>query len=128
MWPLYWNRVSKPKICKRRYVRTVLCQSCAPEWLSPERDDIITQLCVRCERPMVYRLTPSELGRTFCSDTCGRAYHNQLRKEKRAEGRQKVCKICGKDFTAAREDTKTCSPACRQKAYRQRKKEVDRNR
>jgi hypothetical protein len=102
----------------------VLCGSCAPEWLSPERDDVTTQLCAHCERPMVYRLTLSELGRTFCSDICNRAYHNQLRKEERAQKREKVCEVCGEEFTATRSDSKTCKPACRQKAYRQRKREV----
>jgi predicted nucleic acid-binding Zn ribbon protein len=89
---------------------------------------VITQLCAHCERSMVSPLKPSELRRTFCSDPCLRAYHNQLRKEKRAEEREKVCEVCGKKFTATRPDTKTCSEVCKQKAYRQRKKEVKQNR
>jgi hypothetical protein len=123
MWALYWDRVSKPQLCKLRYERTVLCGSCAPEWLSPERDDVVTQLCAHCERPMVSRLELSELRRTLCSDPCRRAYHNQVRKEKRAEVRKKVCEVCGEEFTATRRDAKTCSKACKQKAYRGRKKE-----
>ena len=31
------------------------------------------------------------------------------------------CKVCGETFKPARSDAKTCSPPCRQKAYRQRK-------
>jgi hypothetical protein len=125
MWALYWDRVRKPQICKPRYERTVLCGSCAPEWLSPERDDVVTQLCAHCERPMVSRLEVSELQRTLCSDPCRQAYHNQLRKEKRAEERKKVCKVCGKEFTASRRDAKTCpGGACKQKAYRWRRKEA----
>jgi hypothetical protein len=122
MWALYWDRVSKPQICKPRYERTVLCESCAPEWLSPERDDVVTQLCGHCERPMVLRLKLSEMQRAFCSDSCRRAYHNLLRKEKRAEERKKVCEVCGAEFTATRRDQKTCSNGCRQKAYRRRSK------
>jgi hypothetical protein len=53
MLPLRWYRVRKPVICKLLYERTVLCGSCAPEWLSPERDDVVTQLCANCERSMV---------------------------------------------------------------------------
>jgi hypothetical protein len=49
----------------------------------------------------------SELRRTFCSDSCQRAYHNQLRKEKRAEAREKVCEVCGEKFTATRRDAET---------------------
>jgi hypothetical protein len=128
MWALYWDRVRKPQICKLRYERTVLCGSCAPDWLSSQRDDVVMQLCAHCERPMVLRLDFSELQRTFCSNACWDAYHSQLRKKKRSEERQKVCEVCGEEFTASRRDTKTCSDGCKQKAYRQRKKEVNQNR
>jgi hypothetical protein len=127
MWALYWDQVRKPQICRLRYERTVLCSACAPEWLSPERDDVVTQLCANCERPMVSRLDLSSLQRTFCCDPCRQAYHNQLRKDKRAEARKMVCEICGEKFTATRRDAKTCSDRCKQKAYRRRKKEVHQN-
>jgi hypothetical protein len=42
--------------------------------------------------------------------------------------RQEVCEICGEKFTASRRNAKTCSVGCKQKAYRQRKKEVRQNR
>ena len=42
--------------------------------------------------------------------------------------RQKVCEVCGEEFTATRRDAKTCSARCKQKAYRQRKKEGKLNR
>jgi hypothetical protein len=132
MWPLSPTISRKRQICDPRYARTVLCGSCAPEWLSPERDDVATQLCAHCERPMVSRLKLSELRNTFCSDPCKRTYHaklrNQLRKEKRAEERKKVYQICGEEFTASRRDARTCSVGCKQIAYRQRKKEVELNR
>jgi hypothetical protein len=128
MMPLDWNKVSKPRICEPQYERTVLCESCAPEWLSPERDDVVTQLCAYCERPMVSRLALSELRRTLCSDTCRLAYQNQMRKEKRAKERSKVCEVCGEEFTATRRDSKTCSDGCRQKAYRRRRKEAQQDR
>jgi hypothetical protein len=128
MWTLYRDQVRKPQICKPHYERTVLCGSCAPEWLSSERDDVVMQLCAHCERPMVLRLEFSELQRTFCSNACRHAYHSQLRKEKRSEEREKVCEVCGEVFTATRRDAKTCSARCKQKSYRQRKKEVNRDR
>jgi hypothetical protein len=128
MRPLDWDGVSKPRICQPLYERTVLCSACAPDSLSPERDDVVTQLCAHCERPMVSRLKLSELRRTLCSDPCRRAYQNQMRKEKRAEERSKVCEVCGEEFTATRRDQKTCSKACKQKAYRRRKKEVQEKR
>jgi hypothetical protein len=129
MRPLDWNKVSKPRICKPLYERTVLCGSCASEWLSPDRDDVVTQLCAHCERPMVARLDLSSLRRTFCSDSCQQAYRNQRRKEERAEERKKVCEVCGEEFTATRRDAKTCpGGTCKQKAYRQRKKATQQNR
>jgi hypothetical protein len=128
MRPLDWDRVSKPRICQPLYERTVLCSACAPDWLSPERDDVVTQLCAYCERPMVSRLDLSELRRTLCSDPCRRAYQNQVRKEKRAEERSKVCEVCGEEFIATRRDSKTCSIGCRQKAYRRRRKEAQQDR
>jgi hypothetical protein len=126
--PLSWNYFSRPQICKPLYVDTVLCSSCAPEWLSPERDDVVMQLCAHCERPMVSPLDLSALRRMFCSDSCKEAYHDQLRKEKRAEERKKLCEVCGETFTASRRDAKTCSAGCKQKAYRRRKREVKQNR
>ena len=127
MMPLYWDKVRKPRICQPLYERTVLCRSCAPEWLSPERDDVATQLCAHCERAMVSRLKLAELRRTFCSESCQQAYHSRLRKEERAEEREKVCEVCGAQFAASRKDARTCSPGCKQKAYRRRKREVDRD-
>lgn len=127
MLPLSWDYGRKPQVGKPLYEDTVLCSSCVPEWLSPERDDVVMQLCAHCERPMVSPLDLSALRRTFCSDRCKEAYHDQLRKEKRAEERKKVCKVCGEKFTASRRDAKTCSDGCKQKAYRQRKKEVQQN-
>ena len=88
------------------YERTVLCESCAPEWLSPGRDDVVTQLCAYCERPMVSRLEPSALENAFCCNACQRAYKAQL---------------------ASRRDAKTCSKKCKQMVYRQRKKEAQHN-
>ena len=31
-----------------------------------------------------------------------------------------TCETCGREFTARRNDARYCSPACRQKAYRDR--------
>jgi predicted nucleic acid-binding Zn ribbon protein len=81
-----------------------------------------------CERLMVSRPELSELGNTFCSDRCQRAYHRQLRNDKSAEELENVCTVCGKEFTVTRRDAKTCSEGCKQKVYRRRKREVQQNR
>ena len=41
--------------------------------------------------------------------------------------RKKVWEICGEEFLATRRDTKTCSARCEEKAYRQKKREVQQN-
>jgi hypothetical protein len=130
--PIRWRRAEGPRLGEPRYQRTVLCESCSPAWLTPGTGDVVAQLCAQCERPMVYRLTASTMGRTFCSDACRGVYHgqlrNQLRKERGAAEREKTCEVCGKEFTATRKDAKTCSPGCKQKAYRQRRREARQNR
>jgi predicted nucleic acid-binding Zn ribbon protein len=128
----WWRWAYSPLVCQPRYQRTVLCGSCAPEWLSPNKGSVVAQLCARCERPMVYRLTAATMRRTFCTEACGRAYHdrlrNQRRKERGAVEREKACEVCGKGFTATRKDARTCSPSCKQKAYRQRQREARQDR
>jgi len=57
----------------------------------------------------------------FCSDACRWTYHNHLRCERTEANRQKVCAICGTEFTARRADAKTCSPRCRQRLRRRRR-------
>jgi predicted nucleic acid-binding Zn ribbon protein len=54
----------------------------------------------------------------FCSDECRWTYHNHLRHDLTEANRQKVCEICGTEFTAGRADAKTCSPRCRQRLRR----------
>ena len=83
MWPLPPSYSTKQQICKPEYMRTVLCASCAPKWLSTERDDVTTQLCAHCERPIVSRFELSELRNAFCSGLCKRTYYARLRNQPR---------------------------------------------
>jgi predicted nucleic acid-binding Zn ribbon protein len=57
----------------------------------------------------------------FCSGRCRGLHYNHVRGERGARAREKVCGVCGEEFTAKRVDAKTCSPACKQKAYRRRR-------
>jgi hypothetical protein len=54
-----------------------------------------------------------------CSRQCRQAIYAAVAKAKRPS-RDKTCTVCGEAFVAPRWDAVTCSPACRQKAYRQR--------
>jgi hypothetical protein len=62
--------------------------------------------------------------RTFCSDSCRRAVFCTEAKAKRLAARsdlERRCSVCHRRFTPRRADAQTCSSACRQKAYRNRK-------
>jgi len=85
-------------------------------WLQDEDTDpreVFTALyradrCERCDRPLYLPRMDRRVAQV-CHPTC--------------EGRRQfVCATCGDGFTPARSDARHCNDACRQKAYRQRKK------
>jgi hypothetical protein len=103
----------------RKSIRLVpICADCRGDWYPSNWSQ---GHCVNCGRCVYhckhrgdYRLT-----HVSCSQRCRIAIHNALAKAKRPD-RNKTCATCGKAFLAPRADAVTCSPACRQKAYRQR--------
>jgi site-specific DNA recombinase len=56
-----------------------------------------------------------------CSERCARRRYNRALALASSRARQKVCEVCGSEFVATRSDAKTCSPKCRQAAYRRRR-------
>ena len=85
--------------------------------------------CDGCGRPVAYyrpwrskRRGPRKV--VACSQRCAAAAYQRRRAEAARRrwqwGRRKTCAACGVRFDATRRDTRTCSPACRQKAYRAR--------
>jgi hypothetical protein len=125
-----------------RYEAVSVCGDCAPEWMAdpdgsneytiagktirvPHVERVVERACATCERPVVYQLTRRDdykVRPVFCSYRCEYTYHNRRRSRREQHLRQKVCEVCAKEFTATRAHTKTCSPACKQKAYRERNK------
>lgn len=108
------------------------CQTCHPRsWRAPRP-------CEGCERPVVnhvsvrpgYRrdgwyvrtLDYGDEGtwRVFCSERCRRAV---FRVEKKLNRQRELvnCATCGERVDARRADSRYCSSACRQRAYRRRK-------
>lgn len=73
--------------------------------------------------------TNNELGRTSekLANIAGVSINAYLtrRKEKKNIERDKICPMCGIRFHAKRKDSLYCSPACKQKAYRQNKNVTD---
>jgi hypothetical protein len=111
---------------------TSVCESCAPERMrsytlldygqSYRRRQPVARPCGVCSRLVVFRITnrSARRRRTFCSERCQWTHYNRVRGARGARARQKVCEVCGEEFVATRRDAKTCSKACKQKAYRQR--------
>jgi hypothetical protein len=106
----------------------MMCEECAPEWLVSGRGKpmrIIPEVevhawdCAGCGRQVVFGMSPNQYRkRVYCSDECRRTWR---RNPKNREPYTNTCEVCGREFEAKRSDAKTCSPACRQKAYRQRR-------
>lgn len=98
-----------------KYLDTVLCLECAPKgyrkWTLGS--------CEVCFRPYYRRSQRAQ--HWFCCDSCEWRYRNQLAKRRHGPAESRTCEQCGHSFHA-RADSRHCSPACRQKAYRQRKR------
>jgi hypothetical protein len=58
--------------------------------------------------------------RAFCSSYCRSREASSQRVRARLRAQQRLCEVCGASFVGTRADARSCSPACRQKAYRQR--------
>ena len=114
---------------------TVLCEGCAPKYMKRDHDPYafrryVTEPCDSCRRLVVFEATGRDRYRrhVFCCGRCRWTYYNAERNERNARAREKVCEVCGEGFTASRRDAKTCSPPCKQKAYRRRKQEAEKGR
>ncbi len=83
--------------------------------------------CEVCARPVVNERSLRLRAYILCSGRCTKTYWTEYRRDQRAgaaaELRHKPCAVCGEVFDAPRRDAVTCSPACRQKAYRTRVRE-----
>ena len=88
----------------------IVCVPCQGEF-RPECGDHST-LCDVCERVMVF--SGIAANRRYCSDECRRYRPPPVIR----------CTICGTPFKSVRRDALTCSPACRQKTYRQRQRQT----
>jgi hypothetical protein len=114
------------------------CRRCGREILDSEaavrlRGELLA--CPDCEPAAAKYATPCDAcGRKvarhrFCNWHCRAHYYNAPAAARRKAQRRKaregmVCTECAKTFTATRADQKWCSPACKQKAYRERNRVV----
>jgi hypothetical protein len=77
--------------------------------------------CLVCRR-LVYRFATRKIPKwNFCSDACSSKGWAAERRRKRLEKQGTYsCEGCSTAFRPTRADARFCSPACKQKSYRQR--------
>jgi hypothetical protein len=79
--------------------------------------------CCECKRP-VWKRPRAGNPRVFCTTDCSNRFYSRMALRKRNSGfnsQVSTCNACGGAIPANRRgDVRYCSPACRQKAYRQR--------
>jgi hypothetical protein len=81
--------------------------------------------CEQCGRPVIFHAVRRIPRHAVCGDACRYAIRLAQARARRARRRpQVVCVTCGRPFPPKRADALTCSPACRQRAYRQRQHAV----
>jgi predicted nucleic acid-binding Zn ribbon protein len=118
----------EPKECRHGFANYVVtcCAGCAVAdhagwhgrhyWLPPEP-------CAGCGR-QVFNINNRRQYQRTLTTCCPRCYSRAARlalSRKAEPSRHKTCPVCGQAFQATRTDARTCSSACKQKAYRQRK-------
>ena len=119
--------MERPEVAELAWARDVLLRkvpavtagTCAPEGIhEPSR-----YKCSGCGTPWTdwrTRLRERGVDKGHC-DRCAAGRHNERQREWRRQGRAgRDCESCGDTFTPPRSDARYCSPACRQKAYRER--------
>jgi hypothetical protein len=80
----------------------------------PELNQPTEGTCRACGRELI---ACKHWRQWVCSDAC----RMRVRRAKRRTAKpRQSCTVCGKRFAARRSDARTCSPACRQRAYRDR--------
>jgi hypothetical protein len=117
VWRLRWSHP----------LRT-LCEACVawyhaePRGYYDEPRRYRAECCPQCSR-LVYRSRWDYRGRPFCCEACRHRFDAAERREARADARADLrCEVCGEAIKADRSDARYCKSACRQKAYRDRKR------
>jgi hypothetical protein len=93
-----------------------VCEACCPDRGS--RCKAPPRPCAFCGRLIHRQRRRRRPGRAYCGERCEQAFY---RRRRRRPAEERGCPVCGQEFVPRRADAITCSPACRQKAYRRRK-------
>ncbi len=98
-----------------------LCKTCKDEYCGRVRRNAIWRsplACEHCDRPVFHDQARDVPRHVVCSLQCRVILFNRL--SRRGAANPRVCEACGEEFQPKRFDARYCSPACRQKAYRER--------
>lgn len=79
---------------------------------------VVKMHCAFCGKEMYTDIGSYNLGLKYCCDYCASREGTKVITERNKKLCDKICPVCGKGFTATRRDTKYCSKACKQMAYR----------
>lgn len=102
-----------------------VCDGCAPTRPGAWSYDAA---CPGCQRPVTRYIssTPSDPWAPekpcYCSTRCIERVQSRRRSVARAARRVRECVVCETEFTPKRSDGRYCTNACRQDAYRMRKR------
>jgi hypothetical protein len=77
------------------------------------------QPCAHCGRPVSNETWRKEPWNIVCGKTCRIAIFNAQARQRRALA-PRACEKCGQSFAPKRTDSRFCSVACKQSAYRRR--------
>jgi hypothetical protein len=106
----------------RYYLKAATCAECARRpWDEPE---LVGRCDGGCGHEVHVRERLDRL-RLFCCRRCEIRFYTLQRKNERARRRRRHCAVCGGMFEPRRAGARTCGSACRQKAYRVRKRTAD---
>lgn len=75
--------------------------------------------CVACGHPVIRNSDPL-LKRVTCSFACDSSLSRSRNGREGNKGSGQPCETCDEQITTGRADSRYCSSACRQKAYRSR--------
>jgi len=122
---------NEPMVWQWRYCESVrVCLRCDRSEHESEHPDRLADLdqqpCETCGRPMYFDCYHSFHRRRplTCSYQC--SYRRKLKHQserKRVEHEPRLCARCGEMFEPRRSDANTCSGKCRQKLYRENRKQ-----
>ena len=115
---LAWRAIVKHGDGIRRM--TTMCETCADPVGATWTKEEPCEACGRFITIVYYDWLAHK--HIFCCERCVYRWYNRQRSDRSRQARERICPVCEQSFVGSRRDAVTCSPACRQKFYRLRKK------